>query len=126
VYERVAGAWTLISTGPAATNATYSVCEVTALVSQPFYFVYCPIAISADGTRVLFRTKERLTADDTDDRWDVYESSVASAEPRRSDYKNASKFCGAERDYLGAEAFAKRYGTNGNGANAFGKCVSAG
>jgi hypothetical protein len=106
VYERFAGAWTLISTGPAAANATYSVCEVTSLVSHPFYFVYGPIAISADGTRVLFRTKERLTAGDTDERWDVYESSVASTEPRRSDYKNASKFCGAERDYLGAEAAA--------------------
>jgi Tol biopolymer transport system component len=125
VYERFAGAWTLISTGPATVNGTYSVCEVQFLVSNPFFFVFCPIAISADGTHVLFRTRERLTADDTDDLLDVYESSVASTEPRRSDYKNAAKFCQAERDYLGAAAFAERYGTNGNRANAFGRCVSS-
>jgi hypothetical protein len=75
---------------------------------------------------VLFRTTERLTADDTDDRWDVYQSSVAApAGPRRSDYKNASKFCRAEQEYLGPEEFDRRYGTNKNGRNAFGKCVSS-
>jgi Tol biopolymer transport system component len=46
--------------------------------------------------------------------------------PRRSDYKNAAKFCNAERDFLGEAAFRNEYGTNGNGANAFGKCVSEG
>jgi TolB protein len=45
--------------------------------------------------------------------------------PQRSDYKNAAQFCKAERDFLGDEAFTKKYGTNGNGANAYGKCVSA-
>jgi Tol biopolymer transport system component len=45
--------------------------------------------------------------------------------PQRSDYKNAAQFCNAERDFLGDAAFAKKYGTNGNGTNAFGKCVSA-
>jgi hypothetical protein len=43
--------------------------------------------------------------------------------PQRSDYKNAAQFCKAERDFLGNEAFKAKYGTNGNGANAFGKCV---
>jgi hypothetical protein len=46
--------------------------------------------------------------------------------PQRSDYKNAAKFCEAERDFLGDAAFRQRYGTNGNGANAFGNCVSSG
>jgi Tol biopolymer transport system component len=44
--------------------------------------------------------------------------------PQRSDYKNAAQFCKAESDFLGDEAFSKKYGTNGNGANAYGKCVS--
>lgn len=38
--------------------------------------------------------------------------------------KNAAKECKAERD-LNAEAFKTEYGTNKNGKNAFGKCVSA-
>jgi Tol biopolymer transport system component len=41
--------------------------------------------------------------------------------PQRSDYKNASKFCKAESDFLGDEAFAAKYGA---AANAHGKCVS--
>jgi Tol biopolymer transport system component len=44
--------------------------------------------------------------------------------PQRGDFKNGAQFCKAERDFLGATAFAKKYGTNGNGANAYGKCVS--
>ncbi len=40
--------------------------------------------------------------------------------PRRSDYKNAAKFCKAEQDFWGA-AFEQRYG---GGANAYGRCVS--
>ena len=38
---------------------------------------------------------------------------------------NAAKKCKAERKDIGAEAFAKQYGTNQNLGNAFGKCVSA-
>ena len=45
--------------------------------------------------------------------------------PQRSDFKNAAKFCKAEREFLGEGAFAQKYGENGNGSNAFGKCVSA-
>jgi Cu2+-containing amine oxidase len=37
---------------------------------------------------------------------------------------NAAKRCKAERQSMGAEAFAERYGTNPNKRNAFGKCVS--
>jgi Tol biopolymer transport system component len=44
--------------------------------------------------------------------------------PQRSDYKNAAQFCKAERDFLGDEAFRRKYGANGNGADAHGKCVS--
>jgi Tol biopolymer transport system component len=44
--------------------------------------------------------------------------------PRRADYKNQAAFCRAERDFWGDGQFRDKYGTNGNGANAFGKCVS--
>jgi Tol biopolymer transport system component len=44
--------------------------------------------------------------------------------PQRSDYKNAAKFCQADRAFLGVAAFREKYGTNKNGKNAFGKCVS--
>ncbi|MEK6229076.1 MAG: hypothetical protein AABM31_07105 [Actinomycetota bacterium] len=40
--------------------------------------------------------------------------------------RNAAKECAAERDSLGREAFAGKYGTNRNKRNAFGKCVSKG
>ena len=36
----------------------------------------------------------------------------------------AAKACRAERASIGVEAFAKKYGTNHNLKNAFGKCVS--
>jgi hypothetical protein len=38
--------------------------------------------------------------------------------------KNAAKECKAERAEIGPQAFADKYGTNGNKRNAFGKCVS--
>jgi hypothetical protein len=37
---------------------------------------------------------------------------------------NASQECRAERDTIGTDAFADKYGTNANKRNAFGKCVS--
>jgi hypothetical protein len=40
------------------------------------------------------------------------------------EFKNAAKECAAERDEMGTEAFREEYGTNENGKNAFGKCVS--
>jgi hypothetical protein len=36
----------------------------------------------------------------------------------------AAETCVAERESVGAEAFADKYGTNKNKRNAFGKCVS--
>jgi Tol biopolymer transport system component len=41
--------------------------------------------------------------------------------PQRGDYKNSSRFCRAERDFLGDATFRQKYG---GGANAYGKCVS--
>jgi hypothetical protein len=40
------------------------------------------------------------------------------------EFRNAAKECAAEREALGREAFAAKYGTNPNKRNAFGKCVS--
>ena len=39
-------------------------------------------------------------------------------------FKNAAKECAAERERIGEEEFAEKYGTNRNKRNAFGKCVS--
>jgi hypothetical protein len=39
-------------------------------------------------------------------------------------HKSAVTDCKAERDEIGAEAFAAKYGTGKNGKNALGKCVS--
>ena len=46
------------------------------------------------------------------------------ATPRRPRRAKAAKDCAAERETLGREAFAEKYGTNENKRNAFGKCVS--
>ena len=40
--------------------------------------------------------------------------------------KGAAKECKTERNSIGREAFAQKYGTNRNKRNAFGKCVSKG
>ena len=44
--------------------------------------------------------------------------------PQSQSAERAAKDCKAERLSIGIEAFAKRYGTNHNLRNAFGKCVS--
>jgi hypothetical protein len=49
---------------------------------------------------------------------------VAKGEPAaEEEAENAARECKAERD-LDKEAFAEKYGTNKNGKNAYGKCVS--
>ena len=50
----------------------------------------------------------------------------AAAKPNKTDRTNAAKECRAERGTTDAtrEAFRVKYGTNKNGKNAFGKCVS--
>ena len=52
---------------------------------------------------------------------------AAGAKPTTTDKSNAAKECRAERGTTAAtrEAFKVRYGTNENGKNAFGKCVSS-
>jgi hypothetical protein len=51
----------------------------------------------------------------------------AVAKPDQTDRTNAAQECRAERGDSAAtrEAFRVKYGTNHNGRNAFGKCVSA-
>jgi hypothetical protein len=49
----------------------------------------------------------------------------ATAARSQSSDDNGAKTCKAERGSLGAGAFRKKYGTNHNLRNAFGKCVSA-
>jgi hypothetical protein len=53
-------------------------------------------------------------------------SAVATDSPSPADRQNASQECRFERGTTAAtrEAFATKYGTNRNGRNAFGKCVS--
>ena len=51
---------------------------------------------------------------------------TAAAKPTKTDKTNAAQECRAERGTTPAtrEAFRVKYGTNRNGKNAFGKCVS--
>ena len=51
---------------------------------------------------------------------------TAAAKPTKTDKTNAAKECKTERGSTAAtrEAFRVKYGTNKNGKNAFGKCVS--
>jgi hypothetical protein len=67
---------------------------------------------NAFGKCVSGKASEKKAAMDAADAQEVTET------------KNAAKWCAAERKRLGNEAFAKEYGTNKNGKNAFGKCVS--
>ncbi len=48
----------------------------------------------------------------------------STSAPGQQAEQNAAKACKAERAQMGAQAFAAKYGTNANKANAFGKCVS--
>ncbi|MDQ3720191.1 MAG: hypothetical protein M3350_05330 [Actinomycetota bacterium] len=56
----------------------------------------------------------------------VVPAGAMAAGPSKSDKRNASKQCRAERGETTAtrEAFAAKYGTNESKSNAFGKCVS--
>jgi hypothetical protein len=48
---------------------------------------------------------------------------ASAAQAQNAD--NAATKCKAERESMGVEAFQKKYGTNRNLRNAFGKCVSS-
>jgi predicted acyl esterase len=45
--------------------------------------------------------------------------------PVREDYRSASKFCKAERAFLGEEAFRRKYAPDGRGWKALRRCVAA-
>ena len=92
---------------------------------------------SPDGTRLVFEDDiggigvigidgtdhHRLTDPDLSrEIHDVSPAWQAIPPPRRADFKNAAKFCEAERAYWGDAEFRRRHG---GGANAHGKCVSA-
>ena len=64
------------------------------------------------GKCVSAKSKKALKAADRADREDIAEA------------KNAAKECASERETLGEDGFADKYGTNHNKRNAFGKCVS--
>jgi len=57
----------------------------------------------------------------------AYAASSANDKPAQAqgDVDDAVKKCKAERDSMAIEAFRKKYGTNHNLMNAFGKCVSS-
>jgi hypothetical protein len=67
---------------------------------------------NAFGKCVSGKAKEKEAEMDAEDAEDAQE------------FKNAAKACAAEREEMGEEAFAEEHGTNENGKNAFGKCVS--
>ena len=84
VYERFAGQTLLVSTGPTASNA-------------PAHSSFD--AVSTDGTRVVFTSGEALTADDTDDAFDVYERSAGVTTLLSSGQaSNQASFEGASAD----------------------------
>ena len=89
IYERVAGATTLLSTGPtdpgSGVNSTF-----------------CSGA-SSDGLRVFFQTSVRLVAADTDSFLDVYERSAGqttllSTGPSGEEAGNGPGFCAVSAD----------------------------
>jgi methylglyoxal synthase len=85
IFERCDGTTERLAQGPAGGNGS---------------FVPLGLAISPDGTRVVFSTDERLTADDTNDVTDIYERSggqttrvspdQTSANPYGSNFHGAS------------------------------------
>jgi Tol biopolymer transport system component len=68
-------------------------------------FIYDVYTVSIDGSDV--RQVTDTDAFKTDLDWQPIVG------PQRSDYKNAAKFCKAERDFLGDAAFTETYGTHG-------------
>ena len=105
------------------------------LTNDPTFFATGPLW-SPDGTKIAFRGHPRgsdggfyvMNADGSE-QTKIPNSPTSGSPldwqpipgPKRSDYKNAAKFCKAEQDFWGKQ-FASRYG---GGKNAFGKCVSA-
>jgi hypothetical protein len=71
------------------------------------------------ATREAFKTKYKSMSRC------VRQNAAEEAAEQEVAQKNAAKECKAERAAIGAQAFAEKYGTNKNGKNAHGKCVSA-
>jgi hypothetical protein len=80
------------------------------LVNPP----YCPATGWTWGFSIAYDNGERVSIPVT----------VPCTGPAPPVEGNRSEACNAERGRLGESAFASRYGTNGNGRNAFGRCVS--
>ena len=76
--------------------------------------------VTGTRERRLARPRSRATRDPTGNQG----SNAPTGTSATTTEKNAAKLCKAERESLGAEAFADKYGTNANKRNAFGKCVS--
>jgi WD40 repeat protein len=80
-------------------------------------------AWSPDGTKIAWTRASRLwimNADGSGQAEVPLQGTLASAPdwqpltgPRREDYKNASHFCKALRDFMGDEAFAREYRNHG-------------
>ncbi len=68
---------------------------------------------NAFGKCVSAKAKQEKADEDREDKQEI------------ADGRNAATDCQTERDAIGEQAFADKYGTNGNDKNAFGKCVSA-
>jgi Tol biopolymer transport system component len=71
--------------------------------------------INVDGTGLAQLTTGAAPVGDNEPSWQPLPG------PQRADFKNASQYCKAERDFFGDFDFAGKYG---GGANAHGKCVN--
>ena len=67
---------------------------------------------NAFGKCVSTQAKKKMKAADRADRKEIKQT------------HSAAKECAEERDTMGDDAFGEKYGSNKNGKNAFGKCVS--
>jgi hypothetical protein len=67
---------------------------------------------NAFGKCVSGKVKKQMAKEEQEDQQEIEET------------HNAAHACAAEREQLGDQAFADKYGTNHNKKNAFGKCVS--
>jgi hypothetical protein len=74
---------------------------------------------NAHGKCVSAKSKDDKDEKDEDDK-----DEKAEDDDKGGKSSGAATACKAERASIGAEAFAKKYGTNHNLNNAFGKCVS--
>ncbi len=99
LYEWSGGVTTLVSTGDQGGNGPYGACSFDdrPCLSQPG-------AVSDDGSHVFFTTGERLTSEDTDTSWDVYDRTNGTTRlVSTGGGSSSADFLGASRD--GSKAF---------------------